>query len=143
MDNIVTTIGAITTAGGYNYSVGECLLGLKSITDSPSDIMPNAYISGADEERKNLAQRTYHSNLSVPIIGYVKLADNADKTELERMLSRFIADITKALMVDVTRGGYAITTEISTIYTDQGFYAPFAAFEMTVRVEYKAAVATP
>lgn len=143
MDNIVTTLAAITTGGGYNFSVGECLLGLKSITDSPGDIMPNIYIAGADEERKNIAQRTYGSDLLVPVIGYVKLIDNADKPTLERMVSRLIADITKALMVDITRGGYAVTTEITTIDTDKGFYAPFAAVEMTVKVSYKAAVATP
>lgn len=143
MDNIVTTIAAITTAGGYNFSVGECILGLKTITDSPGDIMPNVYVAGADEERKNTAQRTYRSDLLVTLVGYVKLADNADKPTLERMISRLIADITKALMVDVTRGGYAITTEINAIDTDKGFYAPFGAVEISVRVDYQAAVATP
>ncbi len=143
MDNMVTTLAAITTAGGYNFNVGECLLGLKSVTDQPADIAPNIYIAGADEKRKNVAQRTYRSDLLVSVIGYVKLTDNADKPTLERLLSRLIADITKALMVDVTRGGYAVTTEIGDIDTDKGFFAPFAAVELTVRVDYTAAVATP
>ena len=143
LDNIVTTLGAITTGGGYNFSVGECMLGLKGLNDSPADIMPNIYIAGADEKRRNLAQRTYHSDIFVAVIGYVKQTDTADKPKLERDLSKLIADITKALMVDVTRGGYAVTTEIGDIDTDKGAFAPVAGFEMVVRCQYRASVSSP
>ena len=79
----------------------------------------------------------------MPVVGYVTHSNTADKPALERNVSKLIADITKALMVDVTRGGYAVTTEIGDIDTDKGFFSPFAAVEMTVRVHYRAAVATP
>lgn len=143
MDNFVTTIAAISTGGGYNFTVGECQLGLKSPTDAPGDLMPCVYVAGADEDRRNAAQRTYHSDLLVEIVGYVTLADTSDKPQLERNLSKLIADLTKALMVDVTRGGYGVTTEITEIRTDKGILTPFAAVSITVRVEYRAAVATP
>ena len=143
IDNIVSTIAAQTTGGGYNFSVGQCLRGHKHFNAVPEDLFPAVYVPGADENRKNSAQRTFTSDLLASVVGYVKTADASNTAALEQDLDNLIEDITKALMVDVTRGGYAVTTEIGEINTDKGAFTPYASVEMIVRVEYRAAVTAP
>jgi hypothetical protein len=61
----------------------------------------------------------------------------------ERDLSRLIADLRKALMVDPTRGGLCKFTEIGKARSDKGFIQPYAAFEMLVDVEYRSDFTQP
>jgi len=148
LDNIKTTLAAITAGATYTLTAGEVARGYKHFGAAPEDKLIAgkfcAYIAGADEERKNAAQRTFSSELLVTIAGYVKINDAPESNEaLEHALDNMIEDFTKALMVDVTRGGYAVTTEIGKIDTDQGAFAPFAQVEMIVKVEYRAAVTAP
>lgn len=143
IDHISATIQAITTGGGYNFTIGESRRGYKHFNAAPEDTFPHVYAAGADETRKNSAQRTFTSELFTSLIGYVKTADAANTPALEQDLDNLIEDITKALMVDVTRGGIAVTTEIGEITTDKGAFTPYASVELIVRCEYRASVATP
>lgn len=143
LDNIVSTVAAITTGGGYNYSVGECQRGFKHFNAVPEDKFPAGYVAGADEKRRNSAQRTFTSEMEASLVLYVKGTDAGDTAALEQALDNLIEDVTKALMVDVTRGGYAVTTEIGDIDTDKGAFTPYASAEMVVRCEYRAAVTAP
>lgn len=143
LDNIVSTVAAITTGGGYNSSVGECKRGFKHFNAVPEDKFPAAYLAGADEKRVNSAQRTFTSDIEASLVLYVKGADAGDPEALEQALDNFIEDVTKALMVDVTRGGYAVTTELGDIDTDKGAFIPYASAEMIVRCQYRAGVTAP
>ncbi len=143
LDNVVAAIAAITTAGGYNFNVGEAKLGLKHFEQTPGDKFPAAYVSGADEERGNTTNLGFKSEVSVSIIAYVRVDDAADTELLERYVSRWIEDITKAVMADPTRGGYATFTEIRPIKADKGAWVPYAGFEMTLVTDYRATFAAP
>jgi hypothetical protein len=143
LDNIVSTLEAIVTGSDYNYTPGEVRLGLRHQEELPKSKFPAYFVAGADEKRKNHAQREYTSDMEVAVVGYVFAADAADEELLERQVSRAIADITRALMVDVTRGGYAVTTEVGDIDTTKGALLPLAGFEILVNVKYRANVATP
>ena len=142
LDDIATTVAAITTGGGYNFSVGECKRGFKHFNNVPEDKFPACYVAGADEKSRNSAQRTFTSDVAASIVGYVKQANAADEEALERDLDNLAQDLRKALMVDVTRGGYAVTTEIVEVLTDKGAFAPYAGLEMIVNCEYRASVTT-
>ena len=147
LDNLVSTIAAITVAGGYNLGCGQCVRGYKHFNQVPEDLLTGtkfaAYVAGADEKRKNNAQRTFHSEILASVLVYVLTPSAENTVQLEQDLDSAIEDITKALMVDVTRGGYAITTEITDIDTDKGSFQPYAGAEILVRMEYRASVSTP
>lgn len=143
LENIKTTLAAITAGATYNYTPGEALLGLKSFTELSDEKFPAYYVAGADEERKNVTNSEFRSDIKVSIAGYLKISDASTPEELERQISRAVADVTKALYVDITRGGYSTFTEIETIDTDKGSWAPIGGFEMVVKCQYRASVSAP
>lgn len=147
IDNVVSTVAAIAVSGGYTLTAGEAKRGYKHFNAVPEDKLTSgkfaAYAAGADEKRKNAAQRTFFSDMEIALAVYVKTADASDAEQLERDLDSAIADVTKALMVDITRGGVATTTEISEINTDKGAFIPYASAEMIVRCEYRTGVSAP
>lgn len=143
VDNVVSTLAGITAGGGYNYTVGEAKRGIKHFSKVPADKFPAFYVPGADEKRRNVTNTQFRSDIFVSVLGYVKVANAADKEALEQAVDNLIEDATKALMTDITRGGYAVTTEIGDIECDKGSWETHAGFEMVVRCEYRAATATP
>ena len=147
LDNLKTTLAAITTGGGYNLDAGSVIRGFQHFNKFPEDVLASgkfaACIAGADEKRRNHTQREFRSDILASVVLYVKIADSADTEGLEQLKDNAIEDVTKALMVDVTRGGYAVTTEIGDIDEDKGSFSPFAMIEIVVRCEYRASVSTP
>lgn len=143
LDNIVSTMAAIAAGATYNYTPGLVQLGLLNFASVPEDEFPALFVAGADEKRSNVTSREFRSDLTASIVGYVRAEDAADSPKMERQLSRLIRDVTVALMSDITRGGYAVLTELGEIDTDKGSWEGFAGFEMTVRCQYRAATSAP
>ena len=147
LDNIASTLAAITVAGGYELACGEAKRGFKHFNNVPEDLLRSgyfaAYVAGADEKRVNSAQRYYTSDMDASVVVYVKTATSTDLETLERDLDKAISDVTEALMVDVSRGGYAVTTELVEVNTDKGSFAPYASAEIIVRTQYRASVSAP
>ncbi len=143
LDNLVAALALIATGSGYNFTIGEAKLGMKHFEQVPSDKFPAAYVAGADENRQNVTNRGFRSDTEASIAGYVRVTDSADTEQLERDVSRFIEDITKAVLADPTRGGKATYTEITRVKTDKGAWVPFAGFEITVKFDYRATFAAP
>lgn len=143
LENIKEAFSLITEAGGYNFDIGYNDIGLKHFTEIPADQFPALMVAGADERRGNGTNRTFTSEMRISIAGYVRSSDARNPRIAERDLSRLIADLTKAVYVDPTRGGHSTFTEVESINTDKGFIQPFAGFEMIVVVDYRSAFATP
>lgn len=144
LDDIKTTLAAITTGGGYNFTVGGAQRGYRHFNSVPEDAFPYACIAGADEKRRNVTNRELRSDVLASIVGWVKITGDANDTAaVEQAIDNLIEDFTKALYVDITRGGIATLTEIGDIETDKGAFAPYGMFEMIVRCEYRAAVTAP
>jgi len=141
--NIKTTLAAIVTGATYNYTPGEVFIGLKRFSELSDEKFPAYYIAGADEDRKNNTNTNFVSDLTVSVVGYVKATDSSEPEELERQVSRAVADITKSLYLDITRGGYSTLTEITTVDTDKGAWVPIGGFEIQVRTQYRSSVANP
>jgi hypothetical protein len=146
-DNIVSTLAAISSGGGYNLTAGEVKRGFKHFNKVPENKLRSgyfaAYLAGVDEERTNAAQRTFSSIVKASLVCYVMISNSEDAEALEQAIDNVVEDVTKALMVDVTRGGHAVTTEIKEIDTDKGAFQPYASVELVVNCNYRAAVATP
>lgn len=142
LDNIATTIAAITTAGLYNFNVGECTRGLKFPNEVPEDLFPAAYVCGADEESHNDANNKFRSDMTASVVGYLKVTDSADRVQLEKDKDKLIQDFRKALLVDPTRGGNAIFTDIVGVNDDKGSLVPYAMVEVRVLCQYIATFAS-
>lgn len=138
---VMATLGAITSGGGYNFTPSEALREYKHYNKVPS--YPAFYFEKADEDRDNETNLEFVSDMSIFIVGYVKATNSSDEELLSKQLDRLISDATKALNADTTRGGLAKYTEIQKIITDAGFYTPIAGFEMEILVQYRATFATP
>ena len=144
LDNLVAAFAAMTTGGGYNFTIGEARRGRRDIGEVPSSSFPAVYVIGADEERENSTNSGYKSTMTISIIGYVKHTDAQDTPEIERQVSKLVQDMYKAANVDPTRGGYAVYTNAGIkVETDHGIYAPMGVVLMTITVEYRATFATP
>ena len=141
MDNLKAAILTIATSGSYNFNIGEVKRGLKNLNEVPEDKFPAAFIAGADETRDNTTNKGFTSAMKITIMGYVHYEDADDVEELQRRLSKFKQDVTKAIYVDPTRGGNATYTEIDDIFTDKGTLTPYAVFEMIIKCEYRSTFA--
>lgn len=142
-DNVKSAFDLILAASGYTANIGYTGVGVKHFTEIPADKFPALMVAGADERRENVTNTHFKSEMELSVIGYVRSSDAHDPAALETALNNLIADVTKALYVDHTRGGHSTYTEIGTILTDKGAVQPYAMFEMLVGVEYRAPFTTP
>jgi len=143
LNDIVAALAAINGGSMYNFTIGEAALGLKHFAAVPSDKFPAAYVCGADEDRSNVTNAHFKGVLKAHIVGYVQVADASDTATLEKYVSRFVSDVMVALTVDPTRSGAARYTEVKTVNTDKGAWAPYAGFEIIVECEYRAPFQAP
>lgn len=142
IENIRDAFDLITTGGGYNFTVLTKVIGLRTKSEI-QDAVPALMIAGADEEADNSTNSDFTSEMDVTIVGVIRSSDPEDPAIAERDLSRLITDVRKALLVDHTRGGLCRFTKIRTIETDKGNAAPYAAFDMTITVQYRSAFTAP
>lgn len=142
LDNVKTVLSAISTGGGYNYTPGLVAQGLRHFQEVAVDKFPALFVAGADEKRNNETNSRFRSVMEVAIVGYIRSASD-DREQPVTDLSKLVEDVTKALYLDHTRGGYSTFTEVSVVETDQGDFHPYAGFRMTVLCDYRAAFSTP
>lgn len=143
MQNMKEAFDLVTVAGGYNFNVGHTGVEYKHFTEIPEDKFPALMVIGAREKRSNGTNKTFTSEMEVTVIGFVRSSNPHDSPTLLAELNKLIADATKALHVDHTRGGKSTFTEITDVNDDKGRLQPYALFEMLVGVEYRAAWAQP
>lgn len=143
MADMKAAFDLITVAGGYNFNVGHTGTEYKHFAEIPEDKFPAVMVVGARERRENSTNKTFKSEMELVVVGFVKSADAQDSAGLSSRLNQFIADVTKALHVDHTRGGKSTFTEITDVDDDKGRIQPYAMFEMLVSVEYRAAWTQP
>lgn len=111
--NILADINAITTGNGYN----QTLVGLRSRRNDFTDIAPEdlkVLVYQADEENgDDLMEATVVSEMVQPFVLLALVIDSDDATDsIDTRINRVDCDIKKKLMVDASRGGYAIDTKI-------------------------------
>ncbi len=143
LENIKETFALILAEDGYNADIKHYGIGYKHFTEIKADKFPALMVIGADEDRENGTNKTFTSEMRVSIAGYVRSSEVGNPEIAERDLSRLISDLTKALLVDHTRGGHSRVTEIGPVTTDKGYIQPFAGFQMVVSVEYRSDFVQP
>jgi len=139
LDNIVETLQAIDSRDGYNFdirneSVTRMLKPWSEITMSD---LPYLIVSDGSESYNYTGMGKRVTNFFTVIIRGI-VEDNSNPSE---ELNKLIADVKKAILIDLTRGTTngernASNTMLIRTDTDQGMASPRAVFEMEIQVTY-------
>lgn len=138
LNDIVTTIGAIAAGATYTRTVRCCSRNVKTLANVPT--FDAVWIAGATSLKTiPLNSAKVEVVMTVTLMGVVQ-----DHNDLGAAVDALEADIEKALMVDYTRGGYAIDSRV--VRTEEiAFEAeePLAGIEMDVQVIYRHLIGDP
>jgi hypothetical protein len=129
-----TNLAGITVAAGYALTVNKVERGLQHPDNVPGPEMPIVFLAGSDEDRKNITVSNFKSRMSVTLVGYVE--NNNSHEALQQDLNALIGAITKRIHADPKLGGLATWSDVASVTTDKGHFAPKAVCEMVVDVEY-------
>lgn len=138
--NILTTVAGITTANGYSFNLtaqrhtraGDKRLHLNAIVtqDDPREV--------ADPKVYNTYEWTLPFHIGVFIVPLPN-----DTTAIDTYVNVIKADVEKALMVDLYRGGNALNTEIKPSITVSEEGLEYDLLVINVEVNYRTSAYDP
>lgn len=115
--NLVTTLSAITAANGYDNTIASVQrwdMNGNNKASVPAIIVNSGPEKGDDAKAYNLT----HCLLEVFVELWVRQNETESATTpTDKLLNSLLGDIKKALAVDVTRGGIAVDTQITSVET--------------------------
>ncbi|MEL0176779.1 MAG: hypothetical protein VW810_00580 [Pelagibacteraceae bacterium] len=137
-NNLLTVIDAISSPD------------VKKATRQPFDIdelsdkqYPAVIIQTSEENREDIelgaGAQTREATIDFVIMGFVKGAE----ANIDTKRNELIAAIETAVESDITRGGYALDTQVIQVETDEGTLFPVGGIRMTIRVLYTFQAGTP
>lgn len=138
-ENIETTIAGITVANGYNYNLSaKRPKRIDFISEAWSNydvIIQQAQAQAADISHP---YKTYIQTFNIVAI---VVGSDADTLSIDTQKNAIAADIEKALMADIYRGGYATDTRI----TDINFITDDEAggVQLVLEIEYRTIITNP
>ena len=107
--NIKTTLDAITIANGYVNTIASVQRWDKR--GNALRQVPCIVVNVGQEEKQMSPNPFFTCKLSVYLDLWIR-QDESDSQPTDSLLSSLLGDIEKSLMIDNTRGGYAIDTSI-------------------------------
>ncbi|MBL8014440.1 MAG: hypothetical protein JNN05_11395 [Candidatus Omnitrophica bacterium] len=107
--NIKTTLESVTIANGYVNTIASVQRWDKR--GNALRQVPCIVVNAGQEEKQMTPNPYFTCRLSVYLDVWIR-QDDADSTATDVILSGILGDIEKALMIDNTRGGFAIDTNI-------------------------------
>ncbi len=135
--DIKTTLEGITQANGYNFDFTPQTVQRWSMHgNTPVDI-PMIIITPGDETEESSVHPFTECSLSV-FLSVFYINDKNDTTPTDIYLNRLQADIKKAVLLDHTRGGEAVDTEIvstSPFVTTEGQH--YAGLVIELKIKYR------
>jgi len=130
--NLVTTISGISAITIKKVTRQPFPLEELSEQQFPAVLIQTQEESKEDQELGS-GSRTRINNLDFLISGFVK----TNETNIDTARNQLLEVIEEALETDITRGGYALDTEVISIETDAGTLFPYGGVSMIVRVIYE------
>lgn len=108
--NILTTVNGVTEGNGYNQTIdAKRPSRVDYDTDTVDDLTAEVFQT---EPEKLVGPNIYYSwRQGFDIVVYA-INDDGSAVTIDTRLNQIAADISKALRVDITRGGYAYQTDI-------------------------------
>ena len=108
--NVATTLGGITTAGGYENTL--TVERAKRLGNIPGDRRVVIHQGDARKESPEDDSRAHITWNQSFLCTAFAVESEASVTAIDQRINSLRADMEKALMVDPTRGGYALDTFI-------------------------------
>ncbi len=139
--NVKTTLEAITISNGY---VNTVLSVQRWIQKGNSLINVPCIIVNAGPEEMEMSPNPFFTNKLLVYLDVWVRQDESDTQSTDTILNSLLGDIIKALMVDNTRGGYAIDTNIKSnvpFETVEG--QPHAGIVVEVEIIYQHKLTDP
>jgi len=112
MQNVKATLSAIRVSDGYNFNMSTDTVQRWSMFGNRAIDYPYYVIDMAQETEEPVPNPKVSLRLSITVSAYY-VQDESDTNDTGLYINRMLADIKKALLVDVTRGGNAIDTKIT------------------------------
>lgn len=106
VENLKTTIEAIESGSSYFTTVRRVLRGVepvRNLTETPTIWI---WDTVETKELDNISQ--YHCTLQIDVIAMSTAYESRPQ-----LMTQLLHDVEKAVMADITRGGYAIDTKIT------------------------------
>ncbi len=135
LDNIKTVLATVTTGNGYNNTLAS-VQRWKQAGNSLVEV-PCVVIKGGPEEKVDEPNPLKTVNMTVYCDLWIR-QDPDDTASTDTIVNSLYGDIEKALMIDRTRGGFAVDSTISAgepFETVEG--QPHAGMTIELSVQYQ------
>ena len=142
MQNIETTMDGISKANGYNNDIADVQRWRQG--GNPRVNVPCIVINCGPEEKEQSQEPLTTCMLIVNIDVWIRHDEDDVPGSTDAILNSLLGDVEKALMVDITRGGYAVDTVSERnipFAMDEG--APHAGITMDVGIHYRHKITDP
>lgn len=136
--NVKTTLEGVTIANGYQVNILQVFRYGQPFPATPE--CPAAQIIPEGETYEPAPHPLYTAKLTL----MVALLVEAEVGKVAKAINDILADVTKALMADVTRGGNAVRTFIlsSSVY-ESGVTEPIGDVRLRVEIHYRMSFSNP
>lgn len=108
LDNVKTTVEGIDGTGDYVTTMQS--VRRYDVERSFPSAFPGAFVVSGRQDPANEASDHQHWLFGVTVNVFAMHDTGDDARTSDEILSELIADVQRAMMVDRTRGGYAVTT---------------------------------
>ena len=142
MQNIETTMNEISKANGYSNDIASVQRWRQG--GNPRTDVPCIVINCGPEEKEPVPNPLTTCMLTVNIDVWIRHDEDDVPGSTDAILNSLLGDVEKALMVDITRGGYAVDTVSERnipFAMDEG--APHAGITMDVGIHYRHKITDP
>ncbi|MFH2138462.1 MAG: hypothetical protein ABII88_08125 [Candidatus Omnitrophota bacterium] len=137
LQNIKTAIEAVTIANGYIFDFTPQTVQRWSMHGNRMVDMPMAVISPGDEDESSSPNPFEECRLTV-YLDLFFVNDENDAVSTDTYLNRLQGDIKKAILLDSTRGGDAIDTDVmGTTPFETTDAQPYAGVIIELRIRYR------
>lgn len=134
--NLVSTLEGVTVANGYKFDVERVVRGQSM--SRRLKVYPSVYVFEITERKVITPEAPldlYVCQLTVLVIPWLRDPNVPDRFE---NVNELVADVKKALLVDGTRNGFALSTKLSgnrQKVTDS--LEPYGGSQVTVEITYR------
>lgn len=135
LENLKTALSGVTAANGYANDI-QSVQRWRQQGNSLASV-PCAVINAGPEEKDPVPNPYMTCRLTVYIDVWTR-QDDSDPQSTDTLLNSLLGDIEKAVMLDITRGGYAKDTNIksNTLFeTLEG--QPYSGIVMEIEIVYQ------
>lgn len=130
--NIATTLNNITIDNGYNFNM---TFEREKKTNKPQHMVGVIFQEQPTETPTQEYSKQFFSQpyeIEIPL-----MLSEGDDTPIDTYVNLMFADVTKALMVDPTRGSYAFDTYVRGFYKAEALDGSGLTISISIDIEYR------